>query len=362
MEAKKELLFKKFVRDNGVDKFTKVQEYSQCDSIILNGEILSGLSKSLSGELEYDDDDELGRIQQGLARARGPKFTLKLKFIYRKKGEVDIIMVELGVSQFSFGGDEYRQGLLKDGSIFLLFDEGEAVKLENGDYHAGTNEELYFQSDLNFLLKAVNSKKVEYRCLGKRGVFSEGSLSDDDLLKIKGFYAALFDPEFDNVYDVVLKRAEEEKAAEKRKIDAEKIKKEEKAKREAERVASVKARKERLEQLKKEIIDLDVNKLIDMDLLNGNETDLLKKIKEDETNIYKSSTTAGYLFILGLIATIYVWWAYSIWYCLLVGIVMFAVVGLFNNSYKKKIKNKVEVAQPELNKLLKELTSVLIKN
>jgi len=354
MENIKEMLFEKFVRDNGVDKFTKVQEYVQKDSCILDAETLSMLSRSLSGELEYDGNDELGKIQQGLARLRGPKFTLSFKLIYRKKAEVDIIMIKVSVSQFSMGGDQYRQELLKDGSMFLLFDESETIKLENGDYHAGTDEDLYFQSDLNFLLKAVNAKNIEYRCVGKRGVISEGKLNDDDLLKVRGFYAALFDPEFGNVYDAVLKKDQEEKAARDRKAEEERVKKELKEKKAADNAAAKKAKMERLNQLKKEIIDLDVNGLLDKELLNGDVNNLINKIKSDENNIFKNSTLAGFVLLIGFAGAIGVWWYDSFLKALVVVAVTIYLVASFKRNHNKKLKMKL-AAEPTLYKLVTEL-------
>jgi ribosomal protein L7/L12 len=360
MENKKEFLFKKYVTDKGVDKFTKIQEFEQQDSIKLNCETLAQLSRSLSDENEYDDSD-IGKIQKGLARMRAPKFSLYLDLIYRKRQEQDIVLVKLRISQYSLGDNEYAQSLLKDGSIFFLFDEGETIKLDAGDYHGGVSEEKYFQTDLNFLIKFISAKKIEYRCMGKRGVFSEGSLSNNDIFLVKGFYAALFDPEFENIYEVAKKEEAEKEAVEKRKKEAEELKKVEQKKKAAEKAALKKAKDNRFEEIRGKIISLDTSGIINVELLKGDKNTLLDKIKKDDTNLLKDSKIAISVFYIGLIAALGVWWFQNIWKGLIVVVVFFFLFIKMNDNHKKKMKSKLK-ENPELFNLVIELINDFAKN
>jgi hypothetical protein len=71
----------------------------------------------------------------------------------------------------------------------------------------GVWEEISLEGDKNLLSQLAHAKKIEYRINGINGKISEGELSKNDMMKIKGFYNFIFDPEF--IKDDLLKHVEE---------------------------------------------------------------------------------------------------------------------------------------------------------
>ncbi|AJR04687.1 hypothetical protein [Siansivirga zeaxanthinifaciens] len=206
-----------FVDKYGTDKFTKVEEY-ESKSLSLDNKTLTDLADNQAGISSFNTE-----LENLTARLQRSNFSLYLSLIYRKKSEQDIFILKIRLLQINLSGNEFKVNALKDGKITFLFDDDETMDIgKNINYQEGTSELLYLETDISLLTKMINSKTVEYRLQGERGVVSESKLSYGDIINLVGFYNVLFDSTFrkDEILSFITnKKKKEEK---KKKIEIQK--------------------------------------------------------------------------------------------------------------------------------------------
>lgn len=210
----------KYVEVVGVDKFTKVEEYKLAKTIDLDKKILSDYADAQAGVSSLNP--ELENISAKLNRSN---FFLHLGLTYRKKAGQDIFILEINLNQINLAGYDFMVNGLKEGQILFLFDDDETITLNNIiKYNPGTSEELFLETDVSILTKIINSKTIEYRLQGARGVISESIFSKNDQMAFVGFYNALFDSTFrrkeiDSLFSTVKAK---KKVESKKKVEAKK--------------------------------------------------------------------------------------------------------------------------------------------
>lgn len=181
----------KFVEIKGIDKFTKVEDYGS-KTVRLDQTILDNLADAQAGVSDFNLSLEniTGKLQRS-------NFNLYLNLTYRKKSDQDIFILDITLSQINLGGYDFKVNALKDGKITFLFDDNETITVNKViSYQEGTSEKLYLETDISFLSNIINSKNIEYRLEGTRGVISESKFSTSDVFNFIGFYNALFDQTF----------------------------------------------------------------------------------------------------------------------------------------------------------------------
>lgn len=182
----------KYVEIVGVDKFTKIEEFKLKSSIQLNNKTLEEYANAEAGVSSLNSE-----LENITARLNKSSLYLYLDLIYRKKAGQDIFIVKVNLSQVNLAGYDFKLNALKDGQILFLFDDDQTITLDKAlKYSPGTSEEIYFETDISILTKIINSKTVDYRIQGSRGIISESKLSKGDIMSFIGFYNALFDPTF----------------------------------------------------------------------------------------------------------------------------------------------------------------------
>lgn len=201
-----------FINEQGVDKFTKIEEYKS-NSINLDNTIFNDLADAQAGISSLND-----QLENISARLQRSNFSLYLSLIYRKKSGQDTFILKIHLFQFNMSGYEFKVGALKDGKITFLFDDSETMHFGNViNYQEGTSEELYLETDISLLSKIINTKTIEYRVLGAKGIVSESKLSNSDIMNFVGFYNVLLDSTFrkDEILSFMI---DEKKKEEKKKI------------------------------------------------------------------------------------------------------------------------------------------------
>lgn len=182
----------KYVEIVGIDKFTKIEEFKLKSSIELYKKTLEEYADSQAGVSNFNS-----KLENISAKLNRSNFYLYFDLIYRKKVGQDIFIVKIRLSQVNLSGNDFKLNALKDGQIFFLFDDDQTITLNKAlKYTPGTSEEIYFETDISILTKIINSKTVDYRLQGSRGIISESKLSKNDIMLFVGFYNALFDPTF----------------------------------------------------------------------------------------------------------------------------------------------------------------------
>jgi hypothetical protein len=223
-----------FVDEQGTDKFTKIEEYKS-KSLTLDNKLLTDLADDQAGISSFNTE-----LENLTARLRRSKFSLFLRLIYRKKSGQDIFILKIRLLQINLSGSEFKVGALKDGKITFLFDDSETMHFGNViNYQEGTSEELYLETDISLLSKIINTKTIEYRVHGAKGIVSESKLSYSDIMNFVGFYNVLLDSTFrkDEILSFMIdKKKKEEK---KKKIETQKEK--EKKKQEKSKAEEVKS-------------------------------------------------------------------------------------------------------------------------
>jgi hypothetical protein len=182
----------KFVENRGIDKFTKVEDYGLGRLVDLDKTILDNLADAQAGVSDLNSSlENIG------AKLKKSNFFLTLNLTYRKKSDEDIFILKIKLLQINLGGHDFKVNALKDGKITFLFDANETMTVNKViSYQEGTSEELYLETDISLLSNIINSKNIEYRLEGTRGVISESKLSTIDVFNFIGFYNALFDQTF----------------------------------------------------------------------------------------------------------------------------------------------------------------------
>jgi hypothetical protein len=181
----------RFVISDGVDKFTKVENFFS-KTIDLDKTILDNLAEAQAGISPV-----LDRMEMVRANLRKSMFFLTLRLMYLKKSDQDIFSLRIMLRQLNSGGHEFKVNGLKDGKITFLFDANETITVNKViTYEEGTSEELYLETDISLLSNIINSKNIEFRLSGARGVISESKLSTSDVFNFIGFYNVLFDSTF----------------------------------------------------------------------------------------------------------------------------------------------------------------------
>jgi hypothetical protein len=160
---------------------------------------------------------------------------IRFSLMYRKKGDVDVCLVKIDITYAAkYGVSIVNPNFLKDLNIIFLADDEPVEISEQTTYDfsktadAGYTEMGLLTIGLDNLIKICNAKKVEFRISGSRGVFVEKEADETMMLRIKGFYNALFDPDHDVEYLIegIKKEKELEKELE-RELEEERKKKKE---------------------------------------------------------------------------------------------------------------------------------------
>lgn len=216
-----------FIYEEVTDKFTKAEKYV-LKPIDLDKNIFDKLADSEAGISSINRKME--NISASLKRS---KFYLDLRLIYSKKSEQDLFALKITLTQMNAAGDLFKVNALKDGKITFLFDDNKTIYVSkeiNYDGDIGDviyiQEELLLETDISLLTKIINSKTIEYRVEGARGVISESKLTTGDIMNFVGFYNVLFDNTFkkDEIISfLVEEKKKEEEEKEKKKEERKKI-------------------------------------------------------------------------------------------------------------------------------------------
>jgi hypothetical protein len=200
---------KHYVLGGKIDKFTKIAEYEMRPYLTLD----VGLFRD---HVKVTSDRDIGNSK------------MRMDTIYRHRNEEDILIIRVTLEIDTFG----LKNILKDAKVFFLLDDNETIQTGEvldyvqektfrkvGRFGITSLESTYLEADFAFLSKLAFAKKIEYRVSSEIGKVSEGKLNKSDLLKLKGFYNSLFDPEF--MKDELIEQIEEERIEEERKKNEE---------------------------------------------------------------------------------------------------------------------------------------------
>lgn len=213
---------KNFYLSECIDKFTKVEEYE-------------------SHSIYFDNSQTSSYFASTTEFGVGSTLNL-LEFIYRKKGEEDILLLKLRISYICGAESMDSPNILKDASMIFLVDDDPIEITEITQYDFGENEFAGFeeitilQLGLDKFIQICMGKEVEYRVIGSKGILAESKFSEMELYRIKGFYNALFDNDFEQekLLEMIKKEKEKEEIEEndrRKKEENEKKRKEAKEKR-----------------------------------------------------------------------------------------------------------------------------------
>lgn len=196
------------------DKFTKTTEY-KTKYISFKSDLVNSYVKS---------KDEFG-IGSAI---------INFSLLYRKKGDVDICLVEINITYVTMNEYFGNPNILKDLNIIFLVDD-EPVEISEQTAHdfgagkfTGFEEIGLLTIGVDNLIKICNAEKLEFRMSGSRGVFIEQKVDESTMFSIKGFYNALFDQDYEVEY--LIEGIKKEKAKEKEKEEERKKKEEEERK------------------------------------------------------------------------------------------------------------------------------------
>ena len=211
MEDLKQKIKEHYLIKGEEDKFTKTTEYK---------------TKNISFESDLVDD-----YVKSISNFVVGKSIINFSLLYRKKGEVDVCLIELKISYVTLEDYFDNPNILKGLNIIFLADD-EPIELSEQTAHdfgpgtiAGFKEIALLSFGVDNLIRICNAKKLEFRMSGSRGVFIEQKVDEITLFSIKGFYNALFDHDFEVEYLIegMNKQKEEEKKREEEKKENSKL-------------------------------------------------------------------------------------------------------------------------------------------
>jgi hypothetical protein len=176
-----EIIRKYYVELSEQDKFTKNQKTSSKQNIVLRN---TGDYNSISfgfTHVNIENSDDC--------------VVLEISYVLRNK--------ELAQQGFT-------SRYLSNGAVYFLIDDNDSIKISNliaYEPHETMSvwailgqirEKLFLHVDIATFIQLACAKKIEYRIIGDDfgGDGHEGILDHEDLLKIKGFYNAVFDSDF----------------------------------------------------------------------------------------------------------------------------------------------------------------------
>ena len=181
------------------DKFTKTTEY-KTNYISFKSDLVDSYVKS--------------KHEFGIGSA-----LINFSLLYRKKDDVDVCLVQIRIVYIIVSDYFSNPNILKDLNIIFLADD-EPVKISEQTAHdfgagatIGFEETALLTIGVDNLIKICSAEKLEFRMSGSRGVFIEQEVDEFTKLRIKGFYNALFDQDYEIEY--LIEGIEKEKAKEK---------------------------------------------------------------------------------------------------------------------------------------------------
>lgn len=196
------------------DKFTKTTEYQ---------------TKYISFKSDLVDSYVKSKNELGIGSA-----IINFSLLYRKKGDVDVCLIEIKITYVTMSEYFGNPNILKDLNIIFLADD-EPVEISEQTAHdfgagkyTGFDELGLLSIGVDNLIKICNAEKLEFRMSGSRGVFIEQEVDESTMFRIKGFYNALFDQDYEVEYlieGIKKEKAKAKKAEEERKKEEEERKK-----------------------------------------------------------------------------------------------------------------------------------------
>jgi len=194
---KEEKIKNHFVTVGEVDRFTKIAEYRTP---------FPGLS------LDAKPCENFLKINTLQPRIN---VTLNMEVIYRQNNEQSNLIFYLELFYYYSRDLQDSFNFLYEAEVLFLLDDTTTLTVNRPvnfeitlvNHLIGVSEEISLEGDKNLLSQLAHAKKIEYRINGINGKISEGELSKNDMMKIKGFYNFIFDPEF--IKDDLLKHVEE---------------------------------------------------------------------------------------------------------------------------------------------------------
>ena len=196
------------------DKFTKTTEY-QTKYISFKSNLVDSYVKS---------QDELG-IGSAI---------IYFSLLYRKKGDVDVCLIEIKITYVTMNEYFRNPNILKDLNIIFLADDEPVEITEQTAHDFGAGKYTGFEEigllsiGVDNLIKICSAEKLEFRMSGSRGVFIEQEVDESTMFRIKGFYNALFDQDFEVEY--LIEGIKKEKAKAKKEEEERKKKEKEREK------------------------------------------------------------------------------------------------------------------------------------
>ena len=183
----KSLIKEKYLVKGEQDKFTKTTEY-QTSYISFKSDLVDAYLKSLS--------------EFGIGAA-----IIKFTILYRQKGNANILLVEVKITYLPIPVDMVISNprIIKNLEIIFLVDGLPITCNKQTDHNFGVgsiagigyDETAILELEMDQLITLVNAKEIEFRMSGSKGKFIEEKVDDLQLARIKGFYNALFDENFE---------------------------------------------------------------------------------------------------------------------------------------------------------------------
>jgi hypothetical protein len=196
------------------DKFTKTTEY---------------LTKYISFKSNLVDSYVKSKDEFGIGSA-----LIRFCLLYRKKGDVDVCLIKIKITYFTMNEYFRNPNILKDLNIIFLADDEPVEITEQTAHDFGAGEFTGFEEigllsiGVDNLIKICIAEKLEFRMSGSRGVFNEQEVDESTMFRIKGFYNALFDQDYEVEY--LIEGIKKEKAKAKKEEEERKKKEEERKK------------------------------------------------------------------------------------------------------------------------------------
>ena len=183
----KSLIKEKYLVKGEQDKFTKTTEY-QTSYISFKSDLVDNYLKSLSNF--------------GIGNA-----IIRFTILYRQNGNKNILLIEVKITYLPIPVDMAISNprIIKDLEIIFLADGLPIICNKQTDHNFGAGsiagigyeEVAILELEMDQLITLVNAKEIEFRMSGSKGKFIEEKVDDLQLARIKGFYNALFDENFE---------------------------------------------------------------------------------------------------------------------------------------------------------------------
>jgi hypothetical protein len=183
----KSLIKAKYLVIGEQDKFTKITEY-QTSYISFKSNLVDDFLKSLS--------------QFGIGGS-----IIKFTILNRQKGNANILLIEVKITYLPIPVDMVISNprILKNLEIIFLADGISITCNKQTDHNFGVgsiagigyDETALLELEMDQFKTLVNSKEIEFRMTGSKGNFIEEKINDLQFARIKGFYNALFDENFE---------------------------------------------------------------------------------------------------------------------------------------------------------------------